>query len=225
MAVYSLEGSQDSCYPNTTVLVNKLDIRTQELLTEAESVLVTSCSVKLEKTMRFENVDFDYYKNLHRQMFSDLYDWAGTVRKINISKKGTVFCNASDIERIGTLKFERLKKQKFLKEMKNDEFLDELTDLYHELNMLHPFREGNGRTLRLFVTLLVRNTGRDINFNNADRSKHIDQQLDLFRYITNLDDHIAFAHIHDISLHDLTDLHDIASVGFVVFDLHQHHFT
>ena len=52
--------------------------------------------------------------------------------------------------------------------MKNDEFLDELTDLYHELNMLHPFREGNGRTLRLFVTLLVRNTGRDINFNNAD---------------------------------------------------------
>lgn len=168
MAVYSLEVSQDSCYPDTTVLVNKLDIRTQELLTEAESVLVTSCSVKLEKTMRFENVDFDYYKNLHRQMFSDLYDWAGTVRKINISKKGTVFCNASDIERIGTLKFERLQKQKFLKEMKNDEFLDELTDLYHELNMLHPFREGNGRTLRLFVTLLVRNTGRDINFNNAD---------------------------------------------------------
>ena len=168
MAVYSLEGSQDSCYPDTTVLVNKLDIRTQELLTEAESVLVTSCSVKLEKTMRFENVDFDYYKNLHRQMFSDLYDWAGTVRKINISKKGTVFCNASDIERIGTLKFERLNKQKFLKEMKNDEFLDELTDLYHELNMLHPFREGNGRTLRLFVTLLVRNTGRDIDFNNAD---------------------------------------------------------
>ena len=168
MAVYSLEGSQDSCYPDTTVLVNKLDIRTQELLTEAESVLVTSFSVKLEKTMRFENVDFDYYKNLHRQMFSDLYDWAGTVRKINISKKGTVFCNASDIERIGTLKFERLKKQKFLKEMKNDEFLDELTDLYHELNMLHPFREGNGRTLRLFVTLLVRNTGRDIDFNNAD---------------------------------------------------------
>ena len=168
MADYSLEGSHDSCYPDTTVLVNKLDIRTQELLTEAESVLVTSCSVKLEKTMRFENVDFDYYKNLHRQMFSDLYDWAGTVRKINISKKDTVFCNASDIERIGTLKFERLKKQKFLKEMKNDEFLDELTDLYHELNMLHPFREGNERTLRLFVTLLVRNTGRDIDFNNAD---------------------------------------------------------
>ena len=168
MAVYSLEGSQDSCYPDTTVLVNKLDIRSQELLTEAESVLVTSCSVKLEKTMKFENVDFDYYKSLHRQMFSDLYEWAGTVRNINISKKGTVFCNASDIERLGNLKFERLKKQNYLKGMKTEMFLDELTDLYHEMNMLHPFREGNGRTLRLFVTLLVRNADKDINFNNAD---------------------------------------------------------
>ena len=168
MAVYSLEGSQDSCYPDTTVLVNKLDIRTQKLLTEAESLLVTSCSVKLEKTVKFENVDFDYYKNLHRQMFDDLYEWAGTVRTINFSKKGTVFCNALDIERIGKLKFERLKNQKYLKEMKTEKFLDELTDLYHELNMLHPFREGNGRTLRLFVTLLVRNADRDINFNNTD---------------------------------------------------------
>ena len=168
MAVYSLEGSQDSCYHDTTVLVNKFDIKTQELLTDAESLLVTSCSVKLEKTMKFESVDFDYYKNIHRQMFSDLYEWAGTVRKINISKKGTVFCNASDIESIGTLKFERLKKQDYLKGMDNETFLDELTDLYHELNLLHPFREGNGRTLRLFVTLLVRNTGRDIDFNNTD---------------------------------------------------------
>ena len=47
-------------------------------------------------------------------------------------------------------------------------FMDELADLYHELNMLHPFREGNGRTLRLFITLLVRYTGRDIDFNLCD---------------------------------------------------------
>ena len=52
--------------------------------------------------------------------------------------------------------------------MENGAFLDELTELYHELNMLHPFREGNGRTLRLFVTLLVRNAGRDIDFTHTD---------------------------------------------------------
>lgn len=168
MAVYSIEGCQDSCYPDTTVLVNKLDIRDQELLTKAESILVTSCSARIEKEIKFKNVDFEFYKNIHRQIFGDLYEWAGTLRTINISKKGTVFCEYTDLENIGRLKFERLKNQDFLRNMSDSDFLDELTDLYHELNMLHPFREGNGRTLRLFVTLLVRYTGRDIDFTKCD---------------------------------------------------------
>ncbi len=52
--------------------------------------------------------------------------------------------------------------------MDESSFFNELTELYNELNMLHPFREGNGRTLRLFITLLVRNTGRDISFAECD---------------------------------------------------------
>ena len=79
------------------VLVNKLDIRDQQLLNEAESILVTSCSVKAEKEPAFKDVDFEYYKSLHKLIFGDLYDWAGTVRTINISKKGTVFCNHNEI--------------------------------------------------------------------------------------------------------------------------------
>lgn len=86
------------------------------------------------------------------------------LRDINISKKGTVFCDCTELEHIGRLKFERLKVQDYLRNMSDGEFLAELTDLYHELNMPHPFREGNDRTLRLFITLLVRNADRDINF-------------------------------------------------------------
>ena len=56
----------------------------------------------------------------------------------------------------------------FLKNTPKDQFLDELTELYHDLNMLHPFREGNGRTLRLFITLLVRNAGYNLNFSECD---------------------------------------------------------
>ncbi len=52
--------------------------------------------------------------------------------------------------------------------MEYDEFVSEVSELYHELNMLHPFREGNGRTLRLFVTLLVRNAEYDIDFALCD---------------------------------------------------------
>lgn len=168
MAVYSMEGTQKDCYPDTTVLVNKLGIKNQEELNSVERQFVLLRSSQVEKEAVFENVSFDFYKSLHKQLFGDLYEWAGTVRNINISKKGTVFCNADDLEKIGKLKFQRLAELNYLKKLNKSTFLDELSELYHDLNMLHPFREGNGRTLRLFITLLVRNAGYNLNFSECD---------------------------------------------------------
>lgn len=168
MAVYKIEGCQWNCYPGTTVLINKLDIRDQKELDTVEKQITLLRGIQAEQEMCFENVDFEFYRSLHRFLFVDLYDWAGELRTINISKKGTVFCEFSELEHIGVLKFERLKAMDLLRDMPDDAFLDEICELYHELNMLHPFREGNGRTLRLFITLLVRNTGRDINFSLCD---------------------------------------------------------
>lgn len=168
MAVYSMEGTQKDCYPDTTVLINKLCIKDQKMLNVAEIRIVISMTAKIENEISFENVDFDFYKSLHHQLFSDLYEWAGKIRSINISKKGTVFCQSDEIERIGILKFKRLEKLNFLKNLNKEEFVEELTELYNDLNMLHPFREGNGRTLRLFVTLLVRNAGYNISFAECD---------------------------------------------------------
>lgn len=168
MAVYSMESAQDNCYPDTTVLVNKLGITEQSKLSFAEQRIVTGMYTQAETTVKFENVDFEFYKSLHKLLFGDLYQWAGTVRNINISKKGTVFCKASDIEKVGKLKFQRLKELNFLKDLERNSFLEELTELYNDFNFLHPFREGNGRTLRLFVTLLVRNAGFDISFAECD---------------------------------------------------------
>lgn len=165
---YSIDGTQENCYPDTSVLINKLSIKNQELLNLAETRIVTAMNIKAEKTAIFENVNFEFYKNLHKQLFGDLYEWAGTVRNINISKKGTVFCNADDLEKTGKLKFQRLAELNYLKKLNKSTFLDELSELYHDLNMLHPFREGNGRTLRLFITLLVRNAGYNLNFSECD---------------------------------------------------------
>lgn len=168
MAVYSMEGTQSDCYPGTTVLINKLGIKEQKMLNVAEIRIVISMTAKIESEINFENVDFDFYKTLHHRLFSDLYEWAGKIRNINISKKGTVFCKLDDIERIGVLKFKRLQKLDFLKNLTKEEFVEELTELYNDLNMLHPFREGNGRTLRLFITLLVRNADYNISFAECD---------------------------------------------------------
>ena len=168
MAVYSMEGTQSDCYPGTTVLINKLGIKEQKMLNVAEIRIVISMTAKIESEINFENVDFDFYKTLHHRLFSDLYEWAGKIRNINISKKGTIFCKSDDIERIGVLKFKRLQKLDFLKNLTKEEFVEELTELYNDLNMLHPFREGNGRTLRLFITLLVRNADYNISFAECD---------------------------------------------------------
>ena len=168
MAFYSMEGSQKDCYPNTTVLINKLGIQDQSELNSVERQFVLLKSSQAEQETIFKNIDFNFYKKLHKQLFGDLYEWAGTVRSMNISKKGTVFCNFEDIERIGTLKFQRLAEQNYLKGLNKSRFIDELTEFYHDMNMLHPFREGNGRTLRLFITLLVRNAGYTLNFSDCD---------------------------------------------------------
>lgn len=165
---YSISGTQENCYPGTTVLINKLNIRNQNELDEIERQLFVFASLNIEKNVIFENVDFEFYKNLHKQLFSELYEWAGTVRKIDISKKGTRFCNFKEIENLGKLIFKRLLLLNYFKELDFDEFVDELSLLYNDLNVLHPFREGNGRTLRLFITLLVRNAGYDIDFYKCD---------------------------------------------------------
>lgn len=75
MAGYSLSVSQESCYEGTTVLVNKLDIREQKLLDKAEAAIVTARIMDAENNVEFKNVDFEFYKLLHKNIFGDLYSW------------------------------------------------------------------------------------------------------------------------------------------------------
>ena len=101
-------------------------------------------------------------------MFSDLYDWAGQIRTVNISKKGTKFTSAEDIETQAALIFKRLKNCNYFRGLSHSEFVNEIVDFYCITNALHPFREGNGRTQRIFITQLIRNAGYDINFADMD---------------------------------------------------------
>lgn len=168
MALYKIDGCQWNCYPDTTVLINKLDIRDQKKLNDIEKQITLLRAIQAEQETKFENVDFAFYRSLHKKLFDDLYYWAGRLRDINISKKGTAFCDHSELEMIGNAKFGQLKRKNYLCGLSSERFINEVAELYHELNMLHPFREGNGRTLRLFITLLVRNAGRDIDFSACD---------------------------------------------------------
>jgi len=165
---YSIDPISANCYPGTTVLVNKLDICDEETLHEAETLVTFINASKLEQHPLKGAFDFEHYKDIHHFLFSDLYDWAGQVRTVNISKKGTRFTLAENIELQAELIFKRLKDCNYFKGLPHDEFVDEIVDFYCVTNELHPFREGNGRTQRAFLTQLIRNAGYDINFADMD---------------------------------------------------------
>ena len=165
---YSIDPISDNCYPGTSVLINKFDIRDEAKLNEVESVVVSARNAEWLNGTEVSTFDFAHYKAIHYFLFSDLYDWAGQIRTVNISKKGTRFTLAENIERQAELIFQRLKECDYFKGLSHDEFVEEIVDFYCVTNELHPFRGGNGRTQRAFLTQLIRNAGYDINFADMD---------------------------------------------------------
>lgn len=170
---YSIDALTDNCYEGTTCLINKLNIRDEETLKAVEAAITFAKISELEQMPIKGNFDFEHYKSIHRYIFEDLYEWAGKIRNVDISKKGTSFTLASNIEDLAGRCFERLKSENFFKTDDFDLFIENIVDFYCVTNMLHPFREGNGRTQRVFISQLIRKNGYEIDFSRIDKDELI----------------------------------------------------
>ena len=166
---YSLNSLSDGCYEGTSVLINKFNIRDESQLDIIEQGITSALIAKAFMEIPFKNIDFDFYNRLHKYVFDDIYDWAGKIRTVNMSKKGTNFCDFEKIEEYGKHIFDKLNKNNFLSDFSGENFIDEFTDLYCSLNYLHPYREGNGRIQRLFLSMLLDNIGKSIDFTKIDK--------------------------------------------------------
>ena len=165
---YTIDATESGCYPGTTVLVNKFDLRSQSELDAVEAALVTAKAIQWEEAPLCDTFDLAHYRAIHKHLFGELYDWAGQVRTINISKKGTRFCPAEELPRVGEAVFARVRKEHFFCGLSRERFAEELLDLYERTNELHPFREGNGRTQRVFLAQLAQNAGYRLDFSGVD---------------------------------------------------------
>jgi cell filamentation protein len=109
---------------------------------------------------------------IHKALFSSLYEWAGEIRSVGIWKGNTRFCVPERIEKEASKLFDALNKD-FSKEGKFwslKEAADRLAFHYGELNILHPFREGNGRTQRVLFEIIARDIGYSIRWlNDSDQ--------------------------------------------------------
>jgi cell filamentation protein len=164
MAKYNLDPISANCYPGTSVLINNYGIRDEEKLLQAELEITQEAAARWEHEPPFAAFDFAHYRSIHKFLFEELYVWAGQIRDVNISKKGTRFCPFDEIESCAGAIFTRLEGADFLRGLQKKKFVNEFVDLYDTTNMLHPFREGNGRTQRLFLAQLARCAGWELNF-------------------------------------------------------------
>ena len=164
---YSLNPSSDNCYEGTTCLVNKLEIRDEKKLAEVEAQITFAKTVMLEENPVEGNFDFEHFKRIHEFLLCDLYEWAGQVRTVDISKKRTKFLDAASIEQIANKCFSKIA-EGYLENLPLEDFAKRIAEFYNDVNYIHPFREGNGRTQRVYFTQLIRHYGYDINFSEVD---------------------------------------------------------
>lgn len=150
------------CYPNSSVLINLLDLRSETELSAAE-VALTSCRLQSFQA-DFDQPTFNYLCRIHQHLFQDLYSWAGQVRTVDISKQDSHFCHARFIEAMAIKRFTLLKNHNFLAGRNQTDFVLGLADFFCEMNVIHPFREGNGRSLRLFCEVLALQAGYELSW-------------------------------------------------------------
>ena len=143
------------CYPNSNVLINKLDLKNAKRLEKAEKMIVLAKLYDLRQGKIKGNFDKAHFISIHKYLFEDLYPFAGEFRKENIAKDSFSFAEWEFIESELDRLLIKLKEENYLNGLKQEDMAKRLSFYMSELNVLHPFREGNGRVIREFIRELA----------------------------------------------------------------------
>ena len=158
------------CYPGTDILINKLDIHDSNKLFNLEKQIVLAKSYILRQNVNKYGFDKQHFINIHKFLFEDIYPFAGKFRTDNKSKGNFTFANWEFIEEQLDYLLNKLKSENYLEGLSKEDLSKRLAFYLSELNVLHPFREGNGRTIREFIRELAYKNGYvlDLTQNTAE---------------------------------------------------------
>jgi cell filamentation protein len=152
-------------YKNSTVLVNKLDLREQAALDAFE---VEISNARADEPLPDGTLDFAHYKAMHHHLFQDVYQWAGEIRTVRISKGGNPFCFPENIEGQANKLFVDLRMADYLRNLDAQTFSRKAAHFLAELNAIHAFREGNGRSQLTFFAILADEAGHHLSIDKMD---------------------------------------------------------
>ena len=165
------------CYPDSNVLKNKLNIRENKLLKTAEEEITLIKQMELLKNPIKGNFSKAHLMNIHKFIFEDIYSFAGKIRREQISKADTMFYPPNLIDRELDKVFAKIKEKNMLRETDEEKVFDNLAYVMAELNIVHPFREGNGRSIREFIRLMAKRMGYDLNWGNIDKDELLEASI------------------------------------------------
>lgn len=168
-------GDDPVCYPGTSVLKNLLNIEDEDLLEEAEREISSITASEIEFSP--PPYDLAYLQEIHRSLFADIYTWAGDIRSVDISKGETRFCSVNRIIPEAEKLFSRLSALNYFIDLDREDLISNVAELYGDMNMIHPFRDGNGRAQRILFEHIVINSGFEISWGNIDQDEWIDANI------------------------------------------------
>lgn len=184
--------------PDTGLLRNLVGARTKEALDTAEGALTYLRAAELQVRPVGATGDLDEFRAIHRRLFQDVYPWAGEVRTVDLRKNvagAEHFLSVSAIDRGSMFAADELRRENMLRGLNREQFIDRLSHHYDQWNHVHPFREGNGRTQRLFWNRVASDAGWQLDWRPvqgavndaacraAGESRNFDPMLAMFEQV------------------------------------------
>ncbi|EAJ7826547.1 TPA: Fic family protein [Campylobacter coli] len=166
------------------IKTNKIGAKSLDELFRKERMITNKKALELGKNPIKGNFDYQHLKDIHKALFEDVYTWAGQDRmQMGLKEKfakyapnGAIinFVPGKELDKYSKIIFDELAKNNYLKNSKDlNHFAKNLAKFMGEINALHPFREGNGRTQRIFLNELAKNAGYKLDLNLISKHKMI----------------------------------------------------
>lgn len=182
-------GVSRYCYKDTSILINHYDIMEERQLQTMETILTTQRLSELQESPVKGDFDLRHLLRIHEYIFRDLYPFAGELRTENITKDGFAFAQARFIREAAEPLFAKMMAEDW-ETMDLPSLSEKLAYYLSELNVLHPFREGNGRSLREFIRCIALEAGYRLDWSMLPKEKVLQASIESVWDMNKLEDTI-----------------------------------